>query len=181
MKKTVLSFSLLALLLYNAFGYYVLFAYEQQQVRSLCVSQLSDSDFTITKMPATLYMHVEDSDFEYVNTEVKMGDKVFNIVKQRVLRDTLYMYSLRNFKSEDLTGKLNDIVVSQTIEKQTSNYPSPIKNLLKSFIKDYLPNHEIRICLNNVTPKNDYEKIISNVSGLISVTLSVCSPPPKFV
>ncbi len=181
MKKTVLSFSLLALLLYNAFGYYVLFAYEQQQVRSLCVSQLSESDFTITKMPATLYTHVEDSDFEYVNTEVKMGGKVFNIVKQRVLHDTLYMYSLRNFKAEDLTGKLNDIVVSQTIEKQTGNYPSPINNLLKSFIKDYLPNHEIRICLNNVTPKNDYEKIISNVSGLISVTLSVCSPPPKFV
>ena len=181
MKRIVLSFSLLALLLYNALGYYVLFAYEQQQARSLSLSQLSDSDFTVTKMPATLYAHIEDSGFEYVNTEVKIGGKVFDVVKQRILNDTLFMYSLRNFKSENLNRKLNDIVVSQTIEKQNDNTSSPIKNLLKTFIKDYLPTGEINFCLNNTTLKNTYQKIISRETVLVSSDLSICSPPPKFI
>ena len=40
------------------------------------------------------------------------------------------MYGLRNFQSEKLTNNLNEIVASQTIEKQTGSVPSPVKNIL---------------------------------------------------
>ncbi len=182
MNRIAISLSLLALFLFNAFGYYVLFAYEQHQVHSLVFSQLSDSDFTITKIPATLYTHVEDSDFEYVNTQINVAGKEYMVVKQRILHDTLFIYSLRNFKAENLTEKLNDFVVSQTIEKQTGTHStSPIKNLLKSFIKVYLSNNGEIFCLFNSYPKSIQQKIISDADILISAEVSIFSPPPKFV
>ena len=181
MKRAAISFSLLALLLYNAFGYYLLFAYEQQCSSLSAISQLSDSDFIITKIPATLYIHVEDSDFEMVNTEVKVNDKVFNVIKQRILHDTLFMYSLRNFKSEDLNYKLNEMIVAQTLQKQTSEHTSPIKNLLKSFIKEYIEHASFCLKSHQFALENNLQISGTHNETLKSIHVSVPAPPPKFI
>ena len=87
-----------------------------------------------------------------------------------------------NFKAENLTEKLNNFVVSQTLEKQTGNPSnSPIKNLLKSFIKDYLLHFDGNFCISNFYIKKVLKKITSETDVLKSLAISVFSPPPKLV
>jgi type II secretory ATPase GspE/PulE/Tfp pilus assembly ATPase PilB-like protein len=136
--KRFASISLLALLLYNAFGYYLLFAYEREQARVMALQDMPESAFQVLKFNLAIYTSVQNTDFEYVNEELLVEGKTYNIVKKRVQNDTLQMFYLRNFRQDELRQNLNEIVENQTLSNHSTDN-SPIKQLLKSFIKDYIP------------------------------------------
>lgn len=135
--KRLIAISLLGLLLYNSFGYYLLFAYQRQEAREMALINMPESLFDVVKVKVALYTSVADTDFEQVNEEMTVGDRTYQIVKKRIKNDTAELYYFRDFHQEALRKTLNDIVLSQTQDDQPG-HNQPLKHLLKSFIKDYI-------------------------------------------
>ena len=181
--KRLVAISLLGLLLFNAFGYYVLFAYEQAEARRLQLAELPDSAFDIIKLPASTYVHLEDTPFEYVNGEFQVGGKTYQTVKQRIVNDVLEIYCLRNVRADQITAKFNDFVQDQMVWKSnTSHNDSPTKQLLKSFLKDYIPNnaHQFTRLFASNTEGSVAVKIRAvNDAFLASAVVECISPPPE--
>lgn len=173
---------LLGLLLYNSFGYHLLFAYERQQVRNLAIQITPESFFKVIKIKVALYTSVSDTDFEVVDEELEVDNQTYHIVKKRIKNDTAEMYYFRDFRQEELRKSMHAILTDQ-MPFHKSGSGSPIKHLLKDFIKDYLPHQEVYVfenCAKQLTPV--VTKInTATQSALPSPHLSVASPPPEMV
>ncbi len=177
--KRIAPVILLALLLYNAFGYYAYFAYSSEQARVMSLQNLPESAFQVIKFNVALYTSVENTDFEYVNQELTLENKTYNIVKKRIQNDTLYTYYLRNFKQDELRRNFNDIVETQTLNNK-SDSNKPINLLLKIFLKDYIPN-DISILVVQFPDKLSETLTINAApnTALMSPYLPLRSPPPE--
>jgi hypothetical protein len=150
--KKIASILLLALLLYNAFGYYLLFAYERGQQHDMSVYNLPESAFNVLKFNVAIYTSKENTDFDY----------------------------LRDYRKDELRQNLNEIVESQTFNNSSSK-ETPIKQLLKSFLKEYVSN-DIYILV-DCCPKTKVSELIkipaAPAEALRSAYLSLISPPPE--
>jgi hypothetical protein len=180
--KRLVAILLLALLLFNAFGYYALFAYEQGKARRAHIADLPDSAFTVLKVKATLYVHLEDSDFEYTEGGFQHEGKTYNMVKRRVVNDTLEIYCLRDFRQDELNSLIAEYSHQQGIGKaDDSQSDAPMKLVLKSFLKEYLPNTPISIVKTPVSTEGGQNLSIpiAAASVLTAGHLSIPSPPPN--
>ncbi|SHG64582.1 hypothetical protein SAMN05444372_10874 [Flavobacterium micromati] len=139
--KQIASLFILVTLFYNAMGYYLIFAYHEEQAWVLSMEKRHDSEFQIIKLNASLYSFVEDTDFEYVNENVVINNKSYHIFKKRIRDNILSLYYLRNSHHESINQDVKDIVDNQLFNTSSSK-ESPVKKLLKSFLKDYVANTE---------------------------------------
>ena len=182
MLKRLAAISFLLLLLFNAFGYYLLFGYEQAQAQHNSVQafqKIPESAFLVVKMLVSPYAHVEDRDFEYVQGEFKRDGKTYNFVKKRIVNDSLELYCLNNQRQDQLTARFNDYVKENFLNgRNTSNLPT--KQMLKSFLKDYLPNDIYILVDCSPIEVSECSKItIAPSSALMPPYLSLHSPPPN--
>jgi hypothetical protein len=170
---------LLALLLYNAFGYYVLFAYQNEQIHLSALKELPDTDYNILKFNLAIYTSVADTDFEYFNEEFTIGNKTYNVVKKRIKNDTLHLYCLRNFQKEELRKNLNNIALNQA-QNHDSSDNIPFKNLIKTFIKDYLPYQNELLLIEKIAFPTEGGGLNSKTPPFkIFDFYNIQSPPPK--
>ncbi len=178
--KKIVSISLLALLLYNAFGYYILFSYEQQKNRIDYLQDLPESAFQVMSYKLVDYAAIQNTDFEYVDNELILEGKTYHIIKKRIINNTLQLFYLPNMRQDELRQNFSHIVEAQTVTKQSDNNKSPLKQLIKSFLKDYIPNdiYVLVDCCPKISTKLKNE-IVAPDAVLLSVYLSLCSPPPE--
>jgi hypothetical protein len=170
---------LAALLFYNAFGYYLLFAYERNEARVALLQEMPDSAFQIIKVKAALYTSVANTPFEFINEDLTVGNKTYRIVKRQIQNDTLSLYYLRHFREEALRQCLNDIVESQTFGNPVTP-DTPVKQMLQSFLKDYIPNNTYIFVVRRLSPLPKRLKIrIAPADALQNIDLSDFSPPPE--
>jgi hypothetical protein len=182
--KLITIISLLGLLLFNAFGYYFLSGYQQEQARHLAVANLKDADYMLIKLPASLYLHVENTDFEYVDQVFEFKNETYNKVKQRIHNDTLEVYCIRNVQHEKLKAHFNDYVSGQLdIDSTESSKDSPLKQLLKNFLKEYIVNLPLKITpiASNTEGGYSVKKLPSQVYLPSPVFMGIVSPPPDMV
>lgn len=178
--KRLIAISLLGLLLYNSFGYYLLFAYQRQEAREMALVTMPESLFDVIKIKVALYTSVADTDFENVDEEMTVGDRTYQIVKKRIKNDTAELYYFRDFHQEALQKTLNDIVLSQT-QDDNPGHNQPFKHLLKSFIKDYIYDEVFTFSI----PSN--QQVVGEVAQLnaccptfkTSAFLTLHAPPPE--
>jgi hypothetical protein len=164
---------LLGLLLFNAFGYYFLSVYQQEQAKHLAILQVKDADFTLIKLPASLYLHMENTDFEYVDQVFEHKNETYNKVKQRIFNDTLEIYCVRNVQHEKLKAHFNDYVSEQLDIDSNNEKDSPLKQLLNNFLKEYIADSPLKIA-----------QIASNTEGgywVKNLPLQVYFPTPVFM
>ncbi len=161
-------------------GYYLMFAYQEQQAWVARMEKTNHTDFRVMKLNASLYTFVEDTEFEDVNEDVIINKKSYHIFKKQIKDNTLHLYYLPNTNENKVSKDLNDIVDSQLFNNGNSK-ESPVKKILKSFIKDYVDNPEISI-------PTQLGKLVS--TSLISTTvvnftesehLSLPYSPPDFI
>ncbi|MFV8268898.1 hypothetical protein ACNQGP_03050 [Flavobacterium sp. GT2N3] len=148
--KRIASLFLLVTLFYNVMGYYLMFAYQEEQAWVSSMEKRQDSEFQIIQLNATLYSFIEDTDFEYVNEDVVINNKSYHIFKKRIQNNILSLYYLRNSHQDAISQDLKDIVDNQLFNGSSSK-ESPVKKLLKSFLKDYVAN--TAICMSFSTEK----------------------------
>lgn len=130
---------LLAIVLYNTFGYYMVFAYAQGQARFKAIQNIPDSALQVVKMNLAIYNSLENTDFEYIDKEIFVEGKMYHVVKKRIVDDTLQLYYLRNTKQEALIKNFNAIVETQMLSKQSPDQETPLKLFAKNSSEDYLP------------------------------------------
>ncbi|MFV5700318.1 hypothetical protein ACM55F_00445 [Flavobacterium sp. XS2P12] len=178
--KRIASLFLIVTLFYNVMGYYLMFAYQEEQAWVSSMEKRHDSEFQVIKLNATLYSFIEDTDFEYVNEDVVINNKSYHIFKKRIQNNILSLYYLRNSHQDAISQDLKDIVDNQLFNGSSSK-ESPVKKLLKSLMKDYVTN--TAVCF-TFSPEKEAEVIVFNENpkeSLHSGHLTLSYTPPDFV
>ena len=157
-----------------------MFAYQEEQAWVASMEKRHDSEFQVIKLNATLYSFIEDTDFEYVNEDVVINNKSYHIFKKRIQNNILSLYYLRNSHQDAISQDLKDIVDNQLFNGSSSK-ESPVKKLLKSFLKDYVANSAVCVDFSPKTAVHSIETIIMPNQALDSGYISVSYSPPDFV
>jgi hypothetical protein len=167
-------------LVYNAVGYYLIYAFEKEQVWVNTMQNIPESDFKVIKLNASLYTFVEDTNMEYVNENVTINNVTYHIFKKRIQNNIINLYYLRNDNLDSNKIKLEKIADSQVFNG-TSSKKNPLKKIAKS-------NFEKYVCEKHNCDKSivdfDTEKIkIQSVliQELHSGYLNISYTPPKAV
>ncbi len=137
MLRKIAAISFLLMLLFNAFGYYLLFGYQQIQAHRIAIEEIPASSFKVIKMLVSAYADIEDRDFEYVDGSFFYEGQAYNFVKKRIKNDSLELYCLNNFHQDQLMSQLNDYLNQNVIDGKAS-HNQPTKQMLKTFLKDYM-------------------------------------------
>lgn len=178
--KRIASLFLLVTLFYNVLGYYLMFAQQEEQAWVASMEKKEASNFKVLRLNATLYTFIEDTDFEYVNENVTLNNKTYHIFKKRIQNNILSLYYLPNTHQDEVEKDLNDIVDNQLFNNGSSK-ESPVKKLLKSFLKDYVA-HEAAVVAFSV--KKPIESITYTTTPKEAVQpgyYSLSYSPPDFV
>lgn len=174
------SIFLLVLLLYNAFGYYTLLAYEINKTRQLHIKELPDDAFSVIKIPVALYTHVEDTEFEYLEDVVTHHGKTYNMVKKRVKNDTLHIYTLRNHRHEQIVSQLNDYVKDHLTIEKSSSKSTPTKKLIQAFLKDYTKTDIYILVVSSLKiVENRHQIAVAPSNALLPPHFARFTPPPE--
>lgn len=177
--KKLLAYSVLALLLYNAFGYYVLVVRQNAMHTVELKTNTSDADLKVVKIPISLYTHIENTEFTYFEKEMNFEGDVYWVVKQRIVNDTLQIYCLHDYKKEKINNQLADAA-----QVNHSSIPvAPLKWLLKSFLKEFtVPTLEKNIGKSAIL-KEKATLVSANSTRILRTqcNLSLPTPPPNAV
>lgn len=77
-------------------GYYLMFAFKEQQAWVARMENTSPSDFRVLRLNASLYSFVDDTEFEDVNEDVVINNKSYHIFKKQI-KDNVLSLCLRYF------------------------------------------------------------------------------------
>lgn len=124
-------------LFYNVIGYYLIQAYQKEQTWVASMQNIPDSEFQVIKLNASLYSFIDDTEMAFVNENVTINNKSYHIFKKKIQNNIIYLYYLRNFYESDAKECFTKIVDSQDFKNQSAT-SNPIKQPLKSFLKDYV-------------------------------------------
>ena len=175
---------MLLLLLYNSVGYYFVFRIQHQKAEKefqeyISSTIISEEELTLFKIPVTEYAARGASDFDRVEGDFEQNGKFFEIVKQRLQNDTVFVYCINNEKEEALYAQLSDHINTHIVDGK------PVKNnksekSYKNLLKEYLPK-TYEVCIDNTS-----FVVISNSNfaynkTLISAYLPIFNPPPEII
>lgn len=135
--KKIIATTFLFLLLFNAFGYYLLLSYQQIQAHEIAIDKVPNSSFKVIKMLVSAYADIEDRDFEYVDGSFFYEGKAYNFVKKRIKNDSLELYCLNNTRQDQLTAQLHDYLKQNVLNTKDSDNQT-VKQILKQFLKKYI-------------------------------------------
>ena len=139
MKKiaSILLFTtLLVTLFYNALGYRMLFAFDQEQEWVTAMKKIPDTQFKVIHLNASIYSFTEDTDFEYVNENISLNNKNYHIFKKQIKDNILSLYYLPNHNSSLSTQEIENIVENQLFDTANEN-KGATKKTVKAFSMDY--------------------------------------------
>jgi hypothetical protein len=131
---------LLFLFLLNVLGYYGIFLglqfKNEKEMRALFDDDnyLPHEEITI-KVPITVPYATDSRSFTRVDGEFEHQGEVYRMVKQRYLRDTLYIVCVKDKNSRDIRQALADYV--KTFTDKPVNEKGQSKTI-QNFIKDYI-------------------------------------------
>jgi hypothetical protein len=157
-----------------------MFAQQEEQTWVASMEKKEASNFKVLHLNATLYTFIEDTDFEYVNENVTINNKTYHVFKKRIQNNILSLYYLPNTHRDEVGKDLNDIVGNQLFNNGSSK-DSPVKKLLKSFLKDYVAHEATDVCF---SVKKPIQSIAYNTTTKEAVQpgyYSLSYSPPDFV
>jgi hypothetical protein len=133
---------LIALLLLNAMGYYVVFVGMQLRSDSALNRQLDDGSYdesqTISiKIPINVPYATGSDDFERVSGNFSHNGEVYRLVKQKYFSDTLTIICIRDLQTERIQDALSDYVKTFTDHHQDQTQNIKYTTALN---KDFISN-----------------------------------------
>jgi hypothetical protein len=175
---------MLLLLLYNSVGYYFVFRIQHQKAEKefqdyINSSIISDEDLTLFKISVVEYASKAGRDFDRVEGDFEQNGKFFEIVKQRLENDTVYVYCINNEKEEALYAQLSDHINTHIVDGK------PVKNnksekSYKNLLREYLPK-AFEVCIDNKSFILISNSKFAYNKTLISAYLSISNPPPEII
>jgi hypothetical protein len=140
--KKLIAIFLVFLLLFNALGFVGLFMglrfkTSQDLVQRLDNRDYSDDETVTLKVPMAIPYHIDSEEFERVDGEIEHQGEFYRLVKQKLMKDTLYIVCIKDMASKRLKQALADYVKTFTDKPSTSNHHNA--KITSAFIKDYIP------------------------------------------
>jgi len=141
LKKAIAIF-LVLLLLFNALGFVGLFVGLRYKTSQDLVQRLDNLDYsedeTITlSMPISIPYHMDSEEYERVDGEIEHEGEFYRLIKQKLVKDTLYIVCIKDSKSKRIKQAFADYVKSFTDKPTNTNHQTT--NIASTFIKDYIP------------------------------------------
>jgi hypothetical protein len=138
--KKITSICLLVLLLLNVMGYYGVFMGLRYKntldvAIQLDADDYDESEVIVIKVPLSV-PYMENTDFERVSGEIEHKGEFYNLVKQKLSNDTLFVVCVKNQQRKHIEKALEDYVKTFT---DKASEPGHQAKLVPSFIKDFLP------------------------------------------
>jgi hypothetical protein len=157
-----------------------MFADQKEQAWVTAMEKIDNSKFEVIKLNINPYAYIVDSGFENENDDYVVNTKTYHVFKSRIRNNVMELYCLKTVQNDVVRKNLKKIVDNQFFENSPSK-ENPIKKLLKSFLKDYIPNESICFNFNLKTVFNN--PILSNLhrSILHSGYFNINYLPPDFV
>ena len=178
--KKVVSILLVALLLFNALGYYGLFVGLQYQNKKQLIQRFDGADYdesdeVTIKVPITVPYATESEDFQRVDGEFQHEGEFYHMVKQRLSHDTLYIVCVKDRTTKRIHQALSDYV--KTFTDKPVDAKSSAK-VLSTFIKEYVTS---RMEIKHVSSGwvQDVASLSSPVVFIDSYFASIIHPPEK--
>jgi hypothetical protein len=178
--KKIAPLFLIVTLFYNVLGFYMMFADQKEQTWVAAMEKNEDSKFEVIEMEINPYAYVVDSGFEYVNDDIVINNKTYHVFKKRIQNNVLKLYCLKNSHYDVISKDLKRIVDDQLFDN-TSNKENPTKKLLKSFIKDYIPNKSVSFDFNHKTIGSVRNVIFMPKNSPVSGFLTANYLPPDCI
>ena len=184
--KKLAAILLIALFIFNLFGYRILFYFAQQQSdinieKALDKNQYNEEDLITIKIPMSVPYQVEWKDFERFDGEVNLNGKIYKYVKRKVCDGNLILLCLPDHNKMHLESAKNDLFKNSNdlqnagSKKSDNSKSSSGKNLSNDFnqsIADY------RIAFYNVLNNFGF---LNQVSPLLSAPHSSPEQPPELI
>ena len=184
--KKLAAILLIALFIFNLFGYRILFYFAQQQSdinieKALDKNQYKEEDLITVKIPMSVPYQVERKDFERYNGEVNLNGKIYKYVKRKVCDGNLVLLCLPDQNKMRLETVKNDLIKNSNDLQNTGSKKSgdskPFSG--KDFSNDYNQNiAEYRIACYNVLNNFGFQ---NRVSPLSSGLHSTPEQPPELI
>ena len=143
--KKLSAILLIALFLFNLFGYKLVFNYLQQQsdfqfVTSLDRNDYNDEDLVTIKVPLSLPYLNNQQNFERVDGEITLNGKILKYVKRKIADGNLILLCLPDpnkmrIKSakDEFYKYANDLAQNNQSKKPGDTKPGVFKNLLSEY------------------------------------------------
>ncbi len=181
MKRSI-SIVLLVVFLLNTVGYYGFFlgvlASQQNSIsQELDQDEFVGSDAITFRIPLSIPYHTDVNEYERVQGKFEKDGEVFQLVKQKMLNDTLYVVCVKDGESKKINQALTDYVKTFS-DKPAGNHTNSSTKLSTNFSKDYLSQ---RISISN--DSHGWESEVSTRTLLVTLVptflASIVHPPER--
>ena len=168
--KKLSAILLIALFLFNLFGYRILFNYEQQQSdkhleASLDKQQYNDADLIAITVPLSLPYVSNQQNFERINGEITVNGRILKYVKRKISNGNLVLLCLPdNDKMRIESAKdeffkyANDLVQNSHSKKPVNSKTGVFKNIFSEYYlntsNSILASYSIKKTYNKNKPLN---------------------------
>lgn len=131
---------MLTLFLMNMWGLYgvflgVQFKYGQEVAQNLDEDNYAGADEITFRVPLALPYYIDGRGYERVRGEFEANGEVYQLVKQKLLRDTLYIVCVKDHGSKKIKQALADYVKTFTDKPENSKSGAKV---LPQLSKDFL-------------------------------------------
>ena len=180
--KKLIAIMFLILFLFNVGGYYLVFWALRSQAKSnllhrLDADEYASDDIEVLTIPIDInlpYPVSQKPGYQQTDGEFEHNGSHFNIVKQKIENDTLYLVCVKNHQEKKLVSKLNEY------SNLMNNVPSGTKHTIEfwgKLFKDYTSSSLTS------TVHNEGWVFSSSFVELTFTVLTkdypILSPPPK--
>lgn len=139
--KRIASIFMLAVFALNILGFYGVFLGVQAVQTELTSRKINEETFagseTITfRIPLSLPYRSDDAEYQQAQGQFENNGEVYRLVKQKLLRDTLYIVCLKDADSKKINQDIADYVktFSDTHDSQKQSNAKKILSPIKEYI-----------------------------------------------
>jgi len=165
--------------LFNIGGYYLVFwslraDARQDLLHRLDAEKYAEDELIVLTVPLSLPYPIQENDYERVNGEFEYGGEYYNLVKQRLENDTLFMVCIKNHQEKRLVNAMNEY------SDLANSLPSSAKHTLDLFgklFKDYTMNG---LCISSQSGWSMTLAFVDLCWPTLAHNYPVVSPPPDF-
>jgi hypothetical protein len=180
LKKTIAIF-FLVIFLFNVGGYHAVFWALRSHAKNNLLHRLdadayASEDVIVLTLPVSLPYVLNENEYEKAAGELEYKGEFYQLVKQKVSNDTLYMVCVKDRQQRQLQQTINEYT------NLANNLPASEKHtmdLLGKLFKDYTSTDFILPTLNSFLKAEI--QFSSAEFALLAPIFSVDSPPPQFI
>ena len=178
--KRLFSIGFLLIFLFNVGGYYLVFWGLRTQAKKdllhrLDAERYAEDELIVLSIPLSLPYPIQQNGYVRVDGEFEYQGEYYNLVKQRMQNDTLFMVCIKDYQEKKLVNAMSEY------SDLANSLPSSAKHTLDLFGKLFKDYTTTMLCLTGHAGWSVQIPYGEPDVYLTSQHYPVISPPPDFM